>query len=90
MLRRPARTERGRETMSDQNPDRFTLGVRFGCGALFGLVLPFAGGTIFAFRAGRSLIAWCLLSALLTGLLAMRYGDAFWERTVRGRSWWWW
>lgn len=71
-------------------PDRFTLGVRFGCGALFGLVLPFAGVTVFHFRTGRGVVAWCLLTALVCGLLAMRWGDVFWEKVVRGRLWWWW
>jgi hypothetical protein len=75
--------------MSD-SPDRFTLGVRFGCGALFGLVLPFVGGSIFSFETGRSALGWCLLVALVCGLLAMRFGETFWEKVVHSRFWRWW
>jgi hypothetical protein len=73
-----------------ETPDRFTLGVRFGCGALFGFFLPFGFGSFLSFRSGRIALGWCLLAALCTGLAAMRWGDAFWEKGLRGRSWWWW
>ena len=71
-------------------PDNFTRGVRFGCGAVFGFVLPFGGGTILSFQTGRGVLGFCLLTALVCGLLAMRFGDVFWEKLVNSRFWRWW
>jgi hypothetical protein len=52
-------------------------GVRFGCGALFGLF--FGGGTLFVGHSMGALVAAALGGALVCGVLSVRYGDRFWE-----------
>jgi hypothetical protein len=64
-------------------------GVQLGCGALFGLVVPFTGGivghSVLGLGAG-GIIVTCLASAALFGFVAWAFGDRFWERLS---SWWW-
>lgn len=72
-------------------PDNFEKGIRFGCGFLFGAVLAF-------FLVLRTFTAitntgWppVLATAFASGLLAMRYGDAFWRLLSKCCEWfrWW-
>ena len=69
-------------------PDRLEKGLRLGCGAMVGVI---ALGPL-AYYAWRPLSAglWVGLGIGVAGfaLLALRFGDAFWERLS---SWWpWW
>lgn len=65
----------------DENPDRETKVIRFGCGALVGLPLGlysvFNAGVL---DSGAIATAGGVLGAVVIGYLSMRYGDRFWER----------
>jgi hypothetical protein len=66
-------------------PDAQEKRIRFGCGFVFGTVTAALGsGGVFLLK-GRLLLAFCLVCGVLLGLLAMRYGDRFWEKIG---AWW--
>jgi len=73
-------------------PDNFEKGVRFGCGFLFGGVLFFFI-LLQKLHGSLSDSAWPLVlgAAFAAGLLAMRYGDAFWRLLSKCCEWfrWW-
>ncbi|MBK8767293.1 MAG: hypothetical protein KA778_02535 [Burkholderiaceae bacterium] len=71
--------------MNEREPDATEKGIRFGCGALLGalVALPTAGWLAEA-AFGPTGVA-VLLSALLFGWLALRFGDRFWGWV---RHWW--
>lgn len=70
------------------SPDASEKRLRFGCGLIFG------GGIAFLFflRVIATLDStfWALTvaAALLSGFLAMRYGDEFWHRAIEWLRWW--
>jgi hypothetical protein len=69
-------------------PDSFEKRLRFGCGFVF-------GGLVAFFVALRELAAftdtfWAVVVgvAVVFGLLAVRYGDAFWHGVSEWFRWW--
>lgn len=68
-------------------PDAAEKGIRFGCGAIFGLVVGFFTVVKITRMDPAMTIAILAIVSLSLGLFAMRYGDRFWEAV---RSWWWW
>ncbi len=72
-----------------ERPDRETLGIRFGCGAIFGLLLgPTSIFVSLTSRSLASLILASLVCALICGLLAARFGERFWEKVGSWSGWW--
>lgn len=68
------------------NPDKFEIKVRFGCGALLGLFIGiFVAARITYESFGAFAVIW-LAVIIVCGLLAVRYGDRFWEDLGK---WWW-
>lgn len=68
-------------------PDKLENGIRFGCGALFGLLVGIYAGINF-FLIDSELIAFIATVAAFAcvcGFLAMKRGDRFWESI---KSWW--
>lgn len=62
--------------------DRFERRLRFGCGSVLGVVL----GVVVAAQLVRpdwSAVVVILLLGVGCGLLAARYGDAFWQIVIR-------
>jgi thiamine transporter ThiT len=73
-------------------PDRAEKVIRFGCGFVAGVFVVGVGGiTIFLWSRYYAVTA-CLIVGLVFGLLALKYGDAFWESEWFRRIWsgWWW
>jgi hypothetical protein len=63
-------------------PDNSAKGIRFGCGFLFGLALGIAlvarRYVLFYGSRGKT-ITFIIGVALVNGLVAMKYGDKFWN-----------
>lgn len=57
------------------NSDRLQFFVRFGCGALFAIVIVFSWG----FASWGEFVVFALIFGLIFGLLAAKYGDRFWQ-----------
>ncbi len=68
-------------------PDRFEKGVRFGCGALAGLVLGIGAAVGMDWNA-RELAGILALAALIFGGCAAAFGDRFWLMLARLLSFW--
>jgi len=62
-------------------------GIRFGCGFFFGLFFVFANLIFFSLHNGYYIAGAFLFSGVVFGLLAMRFGDRFWEHL--SKYWWW-
>ena len=61
-------------------PDRIQSQIRFACGFLIGLFLPFLLGFFWqATTIGWGFFAISIISALLCSFLSLRYGDRFWK-----------
>jgi len=71
-------------------PDTLEKGVRFGCGFLVGFFAA-VSSSVFFFSRGYYIIAGCVLTGLVCGFAAMRFGDRFWLWLSRWwpASWWW-
>ena len=63
-------------------------GVRFGCGALLGLVVGVGGAIRFSSSSALLPVLSILATALIFGLLSARHGDRFWENLSRTLRWW--
>lgn len=61
---------------------------RFGCGFVVGIVFAVGGWIAFAVDQGYFVVALALLSGLVCGLAATKYGDAFWAWLSRLARWW--
>ena len=68
--------------------DKTTIGVRFGCGSLVGLVSGFAYAMQTFETSTRNTIIASAVFVILFGALAVRYGDRFWEKITHYTSWW--
>jgi hypothetical protein len=73
---------------TNPEPDPFENRVRFGCGFVFGAMIS-------ALLIGRMVASftgtfWALVVAIavITGLLARRYGDDFWHAIMDLFPWW--
>ena len=65
-----------------RSPDRMEKRIRFGCGSLTGCLLLGASLMFFVRTPEMPLWYWIVVptGAVLAGLLAVRYGDKFYER----------
>jgi hypothetical protein len=72
--------------------------VRFGCGFMIGLFVPFLWGFLWEVTTiGWGIMAVCVISALIFGFLSIRYGDResgaehfrFWRMLVKFWNFWW-
>jgi hypothetical protein len=70
-------------------PDRAERVIRFGCGFIAGVFLIGAGSITGAMWHRQYWIAACLFVGVAFGLLAMKYGDAFWHSSWFRWLWWW-
>ena len=67
--------------------DKTEMGIRFGCGFIFGLVI-FGLSSIWFVYEDRSIdVAIVLVAAFGFGLAALRFGDAFWRWFARWFNW---
>ena len=66
-------------------PDKTEKALRFGCGFIFGLVAGFFTAFQWVMSTWGGLAALAFASAVICGLLAMKYGDAFWYSL---KDWW--
>lgn len=71
-----------------QEPDNFEKGMRFGCGAILGIGV----GVVIAIRVlliTDSNWAWMAVpfAAAIAGLLAIRFGERFWEAASKWLPW---
>jgi uncharacterized membrane protein len=75
------------ETNEDQELSESEKITRFGCGALFGIFL----GIFLVFELVLSSFGWAaaviVLSVLICGTLALKYGDEFWY-SLKNWDWW--
>jgi hypothetical protein len=69
-----------------QQPDALEKRIRFGCGALLGLVLGLAFGMNWLGFSGSVFLVLLAVHVLACGWLATRHGDRFWDRIA---SWLW-
>lgn len=65
--------------MTHRSPDRMEKGLRFGCGALFGVFVGLSVLTRVTAETFGGLWTYLGVSMLICGLLAMRYGDEFFK-----------
>jgi hypothetical protein len=72
----------------NEKPDRTTKGIRFGCGALLGLLCGLSLVIYFIELTTVNTITAFLLLMLIFGLLSVRYAERFWEK-ISGILWWW-
>jgi hypothetical protein len=79
--------------MEDSGPQRNSgfpilpgeLGVRFGCGAIVGLIMGFfAAAKYVRDPSWLELLGWMIGTAVLSGFLARAGGDDFWRKL----RWW--
>jgi hypothetical protein len=68
-------------------PDISEKRIRFGCGFVFGLIVGFFTAITYVFETWGFIILVSLCAAIVCGLLAKKYGDAFWYSI---RNWWFW
>ncbi len=66
-------------------PDTTEKALRFGCGFTFGLVAGFFTAFQCIASTWGGLAALAFASAVISGLLAMKYGDTFWYSL---KDWW--
>ena len=67
--------------------DKTELGIRFGCGFIFGLLLFGLSAVWFIVEQSSSYLVFVVLAAIVLGLAAMKFGDAFWRWISRWLSW---
>jgi hypothetical protein len=71
-------------------PDTLAKGIRFGCGFVAGIMLVASGGLWFHAARGEYILAGLIAAGIVCGMLAMRYGEKFWDVLGRAvRNWWW-
>ena len=75
--------------MNHRRPDAEEKVIRFGCGAVLGLLLGLLA--VFGLLALSNWITVAVLfvPAACCGWLAMRYGDAFWYKLAKYVPWLW-
>lgn len=72
--------------MSKQ-PGAVEKGIRFGCGFMFGVVVSMVW-FLWGWPAGLySLLTVLVLPGVVGGVLALWFGDAFWE-WIASHQWW--
>lgn len=78
----PLENQKGKDTMLNENyePDTLEKGIRFGCGAFFGVFFAFLillHGVFLENVFFR--IVFFILLVLFFGFIAMKQGDRFWN-----------
>ncbi len=68
-------------------PDAQEKTIRFGCGFVFGVVLVVGSSVTWSLVSHYYYLAAAVIVGVLFGLLALHYGDTFWERLSH---WLWW
>ncbi len=71
----------------ERRPDSVDKGVRFGCGFVVGFLVAFLIGLRVVSEFTGSSWAIIVGIAVLIGILAMAFGDSFWDWL---RYWFWW
>lgn len=70
------------------NPtDKTEKSLRFGCGFVFGLFLFGLSSVWFIYEDHEIYLATVLVSAIVFGLGALRFGDAFWRWLASWLTW---
>ena len=69
-------------------PDAAEKGIRFGCGFVLGAFVVAVTSVTWLLYAGWGFLAMVVVVGVIFGLLAMRYGDPFFERVMKWLSWW--
>jgi|JI6StandDraft_1071083.scaffolds.fasta_scaffold00936_7 hypothetical protein len=69
----------------DYEPDASEKRIRFGCGFIFGGMVGFLVVAREIQEVTGTFWAAVICIALLSGYLALRYGDEFWEWVGKGR-----
>ena len=67
--------------------DKTEMGLRFGCGFVLGFFFFGFSSVWFVYEDRGIYVATVLLAAFVFGLVALRFGDAFWRWFVRWFSW---
>ncbi len=67
--------------------DKTELGIRFGCGFVFGLLLFGTSSLWWAYGYRGFYGATVFIAAIASGLAALKFGDAFWRWFARWFSW---
>ena len=67
--------------------DKTELGFSFGCGFVFGFLLFGMSSLWFVYEDRGLHVATVLVAAVVFGLAALRFGDAFWRWLARWLSW---
>lgn len=70
----------------NEKPDATGKIIRFGCGAIFGFLLGF-DFVYFGFSMLSASLIVGIVAAIIFGILALRYGDRFWERLTNWIPW---
>ena len=65
--------------------DKTEKTLRFGCGFAFGLIAGFSASLQWVYDTWGGFAATVLVSAILCGLLAVKFGDKFWYSL---KNWW--
>ncbi|MEJ2039424.1 MAG: hypothetical protein P8X55_10865 [Desulfosarcinaceae bacterium] len=68
-------------------PDKSEKRIRFGCGFIFGMILGFFTAITWMTSTWGIVVFVTLGAAIVFGLLARKYGDAFWHSL---KNWWYW
>jgi hypothetical protein len=74
-------------TLDKMKPDTIENRIRFGCGFTFGLASGFFFAVQWVADTWGGFAATSITTAIVCGLLAMKYGDAFWYSL---KDWFWW
>lgn len=72
----------------EKQPDGFEKGVRFGCGALFGLAVGFFIVLRWSELDRLGCLAVMVVAALGCGAWARYLGNDFWHAIARWFPWW--
>jgi len=67
--------------------DKTEKAFRFGCGFVLGLVFFGVSSVWFVIEERGMYVAAILIAAIVFGLAALRFGDAFWRAFGRWFSW---
>ena len=69
-------------------PDTQEKVIRFGCGFVFGALLVAGSSITWSLASHYYYVAAAIIVGMSFGLLALRYGDAFWGRLSHWLWWW--
>ena len=73
--------DKDEELSLKDEPDRLEKGIRFGCGTMIGILIALKLTYRILIDHSGFLAATCII-ALVCGLLAVKYGDRFWDTVI--------